>query len=324
MRPAGTINSTPPAQAANARAEGMAPVATIAVGCGQLTWYQFPHADGTPWTEEEILTEIAEAGYEGAPANPMPNMTVAENAALYAKLGMRPAPGYLGVPFWQADQKASILEQARLYAATSREFGCTELYVAPSGRGNETWGGRTRGQAAGHVTPADALTDDQYKQFAETLNEVGRITLEAGVASCFHNHVGTPIETREEVDRLLDLADPSVIFLGPDTGHLAWGGADPVAFFRDYADRIRTFHIKDIDGDVALRGRESDWDYATFAKHGVFTELGQGIVDVPAILAIMQEHDFSGWMIVETDVTQRPTALESAQISRDYLRSLGV
>ena len=302
----------------------MAPVAAIAVGCGQLTWNQFPHADGTPWTEEEILTEIAGAGYEGAPANPMANMTVAENAALYQKLGMRPAPGYLGVAFWKAEEKGSILEQARLYAATSREFGCTELYVAPSGQGNETWGGRTRGQAAGHVTPADALSDDEYKQFAETLNEVGRITLEAGVASCFHNHVGTPIETREEVDRLLDLADPSVIFLGPDTGHLAWGGADPVAFFRDYADRIRTFHIKDIDGDVALRGREAEWDYRTFANHGVFTELGQGIVDVPAILAIMQERDFSGWMIVETDVTQRPNALESAQISREYLRSLGV
>ena len=59
-------------------------------------------------------------------------------------------------------------------------------------------------------------------------------------------------------------------------------------------------------------------------QHGASRESGQGIVDVPAILAIMQERDFSGWMIVETDVTQRPTALESAQISRDYLRSLGV
>jgi inosose dehydratase len=302
----------------------MVPVAKISVGCGQLTWFQFPHADGTPWTEEEILTEIAGAGYEGAPASPMPDMTVAENAALYEKLGMRPAPGYLGAAFWRANEKESILEQARRQAAASREFGCTELYVAPSGGIGEIWGGRTRGQAAGHVTPTDALSDDEYKQFAETLNEVGRITLDAGVASCFHNHVGTPIETREEVDRLMELVDPAVVFLGPDTGHLAWGGTDPVAFFRDYAGQIRTFHIKDIDGDVALRGREAEWDYRTFSQHGVFTELGQGIVDVPAILATMQERDFSGWIIVETDVTQRPTALESAQISRDYLRSLGV
>src|SRR5215207_6394293 len=107
-RLSGNSDSTPPAQAADAHAEGMAPVAQIAVGCGQLTWFQFPHVDGTPWTEEEILTEIAGAGYEGAPANPMPNMTVAENAALYEKLGMRPAPGYFGVPFWKAEEKASI------------------------------------------------------------------------------------------------------------------------------------------------------------------------------------------------------------------------
>ena len=226
----------PPAQAAHARAEGMAPVATIAVGCGQLTWNQFPHADGTPWTEEEILTEIAGAGYEGAPANPMPNMTVAENAHSTRSwaCAQRPATSESllagrpqGIDPGAGQALRGHLAGDRVHRAVRRPLRMPRRDV----------GRTTRGQAAGHVTAADSLTDDQYKQFAETLNEVGRITLEAGVASCFHNHVGTPIETREEVDRLLDLADPSAIFLGPDTGHLAWGGADPVAFFRDYADR---------------------------------------------------------------------------------------
>ena len=63
------------------------------------------------------------------------------------------------------------------------------------------------------------------------------------------------IETREEIDRLLSLLDPALIFLGPDTGHLAWAGADPVAFCRDYAARIKTIHVKDVDARVRDRGR---------------------------------------------------------------------
>ena len=132
------------------------------------------------------------------------------------------------------------------------------------------------------------------------------------------------IETRAEVDRLLALTDPTLVFLGPDTGHLAWAGADPVAFCRDYDTRIKTLHLKDIDAGVRDRGRDAGWDYGAFEQHGVFVELGEGCVDFPAIFAILRGVGFSGLLIAETDVTQKPTALESAAVSRAYLRRLGV
>jgi sugar phosphate isomerase/epimerase len=52
--------------------------------------------------------------------------------------------------------------------------------------------------------------------------------------------------------------------------------------------------------------------------------LGNGSVDFPAIVDLLHGRGFSGWLIVETDVTQQPTALRSAQMSRDYLRTLGL
>ncbi len=296
----------------------------IAIGCGQLTWNQFCSEDGTSWTEKEVLAEIAAAGYDGAPANPIDGGSAHATAALYADLGLRPAPGYLGADWWDAAQRPAILEQAKRHAAFSRELGVRELYVAAGGSGYVTQGGHTRHQVAGHVSPEDALSDDEFQRFAETLNEAGRITLQEDVACCFHNHVGTPIETRDETDRLLAMVDPAVVFVGPDTGHLAWAGADPVAFCREYAPRIRTLHLKDIDAVVAAQGRAAAWDYPTFTSNGVFTELGQGCVDFPAILAILHDHAFTGWAIVETDVTQRPTALDSAEISRAYLRTIGL
>src|SRR5690606_26082251 len=111
---------------------------------------------------------------------------------------------------------------------------------------------------------------------------------------------------------------------GPDTGHLAWAGADPVQFCRDYADSIKTMHLKDIDASVRDEGVRGQWPYESFTQAGVFTELGNGSVDFPAIVDLLRQRDFNGWLIVETDVTQQPTALQSAQISRDYLRTLGL
>ena len=300
-------------------------MSNILVGCGQITWTRFTSKGAERLApEEQILAEIAQAGYDGAPAGPEEGRSTRETIELYARYGLRPAPGYIGTAFWDKQRRGEILERMRQHASFSREAGCTELYVAPGGFDYVTRSGKTRRETAGHVRPEDSLTDDEFAIFAETLNLAGEITLAEGVRSCFHNHVGTVIETRAEVDRLLALTDPGLVFLGPDTGHLAWAGADPVGFCRDYAARIKTLHLKDIDAGVRDRGRDAGWDYGTFTDDGVFVELGEGCVDFPAILAILRAADFSGWLIAETDVTQKPTALESVTISRAYLRSLGL
>jgi inosose dehydratase len=297
----------------------------ILIGCGQITWVRYTAAGAKRLaSEQQVLAEIGQAGYDGAPAGPEGDRSARETLDLYAHYGLKPAPGYIGTAFWERERRAEILERVRQHAAFSREVGCTELYVAPGGFDYRTSGGQTRRETAGHVRPEDSLTDDQFQVFGETLNLVGELTLAEGVRSCFHNHVGTVIETRAEVDRLLALTDPDLVFLGPDTGHLAWAGADPVAFCRDYAPRIKTLHLKDIDAAVRDRGHAAGWDYGTFTDHGVFAELGEGCVDFPAILAILRNVGFAGWLITETDVTQKPTPLESVTISREYLRGLGL
>ena len=101
-------------------------MATIEIGCGQITW-----SNDTP--EDQVLAEIAQAGYAGAPAGPSKGRTAAQVQAVFAHHGLKPAPGYLGVDFWRADQHDSIIERAREYAAFMRELGCSELYVAAGG-----------------------------------------------------------------------------------------------------------------------------------------------------------------------------------------------
>ncbi|MCB0108935.1 MAG: TIM barrel protein [Caldilineaceae bacterium] len=289
----------------------------VQIGCGPITWRGLP--------PEQALSDIAKAGYEGAMTGPREGQTTAEILDELASYGLKPAPGYLGADFWDKAQEAAILDRARAQAAFGKEAGLTELYVAAGGFNSyRNRQGQTRKDIAGNVRAEDAMTNEEFAQFAKVLNAVGEITLEQGVKSCFHNHVGSTIETREEIDRLWSLVDHNLVFMGPDTGHLAWAGADVVQFYRDYADSIKTMHIKDINPNVLAEGVPQKWHYDTFSDKGIWTELGQGTIDFPAIFQICEDAGFSGWIIVETDVTQLATPLESAIVSRQYLRSLGL
>ena len=291
-------------------------MATYRIGCGQITWRDVP--------DEQVLAEIAQAGYEGAPPKLTPDIPATAVIARLEAHGLKPAPPYFGAPFWEPDEERGILDQAPAIARWARQLGCTELYVAAGGGGPQAPSGKNRRAVAGHVGPEDAMTEQELDQFARVLSEFAHLTHREGVTTCFHNHVGTVIETADELDGLLARADDEVVYLGLDTGHLAWAGADPVEVCRRYADRIRTLHLKDEDESVRQLGVAEQWNYDTFVRNGIFAELGEGNVDFPGILAVLESVDFEGWLIVETDVTQKPTALESATISRDYLRTLGL
>lgn len=289
------------------------------IACGPLTWG--PHVP-----EEQVLAEIAQAGYEGVPVWPQAGRGPRETCALLEKYGLQPAPGYLGAAYWDPEQEEAIVQRAAELADFHQALGLTEVYLGADGFDHYVArSGRTRSQAAGHVTPGDAMSDEEFVQFAHTLNRVGATTLARGVRSCFHNHVGSTIETREEIDRLFQMVDPALVFLGPDIGHLVWAGIDPLQFCRDYLDSILTVHVKDIHPAVVEQGIREEWDYNTFVAHGIFAELGEGCVDFPALFDILRQSGLEEcWVVVETDVTQKATPLESATISRAYLRSIGI
>ncbi|MFD2081852.1 inosose dehydratase [Actinopolymorpha cephalotaxi] len=288
----------------------------VDLGCGQITWRGVP--------EEKVLADIAEAGYAGAPLSAHGGRTAEQIAQIWGGYGLAPAPGYFGGDFWEADRHDEYVAQAGEHARIASDLGVHEVYVSAGGFNTTTRSGRTRRDVAAHAGPDDALPEKEFGQLVRTVDAIARATLEYGVRSCYHNHVGTFVETEDEIERLLAAVDPEVLFLGPDTGHLAWAGVDVVEFTRRHAERIKTAHLKDIDVAVRDRGREAGWDYSTFEKHAIWAEVGHGEVDFATMFSLLDQAGFAGWLIVETDVTQRETPLESARISRDNLRALGV
>ena len=93
--------------------------------------------------------------------------------------------------------------------------------------------------------PVGGTTEDQLKTLADTLNEIGRQTIDMGIRLAPHPHIWGPVEREHEVRGMLDLTDPDYVWLTPDTGHLCLGGMDPVQVMSDYLPRIAEVHLKD-------------------------------------------------------------------------------
>jgi len=284
------------------------------VASSQITWGRDYQGD--------VLAEIAEAGFEGAPSGPFGGGP-AEVVAKYAEYGLKAGPGYMGVNFWDPEVTDKIYEQARMLAGFHAGIGCDVCYVADGGFRSLSPRGITRWDLAGHPTPEDSLSPDQYKYYGQVLTKTGEIFLAEGVQACFHNHVGSFIETRKEIDDLFAQTDRTKVFQGPDIGHLAWAGGDVLDYVRTYASEIKTVHVKDIYPNVVKEGVEKGWTYTQFSEAGVFAELGEGMVPVKEMIDILLAAGFDGWFISEIDRTTKATPLESAKICRAYLKSIG-
>ena len=160
-----------------------------------------------------------------------------------------------------------------------------------------------------------AAEPEDYQRMGRLLTEIGRRVAEVGVTLVYHNHMGNLGQAPDEVARVLDAADASVVRLLLDVAHYKAAGGDPVAAVARHADRIAFLHLKDLQRPAPGRGAAS---YR-------FVELGRGEVDIPGVLSALQRTAFSGWAVVELDAVSDPalSARDGAQISRDYLASIG-
>jgi inosose dehydratase len=154
------------------------------------------------------------------------------------------------------------------------------------------------------------------------------ICREKGLSVAFHHHVGTHVETPEEVDRLFSLFSPDELGLCLDTGHCLYGGGDPVAELDRYATRLRHLHFKDIDAARLDEVRQRRLSFYDAVRHGVFAPLGQGNIAFARVVDILREKQFGGWIVAEQDVLEggrgASTPLANAMAGRRFLSDLGV
>jgi sugar phosphate isomerase/epimerase len=179
---------------------------------------------------------------------------------------------------------------------------------------------------AGRVRDDDGLTPAQWDAFAARVERIARAVLDdTGLRTVFHHHCAGFVETPREIDALMARTSPSLVGLCLDTGHLTFAGGDPVSAIAAYGDRIWHVHVKDCDAAVARAAREHGWDYHAAVRHGIFCELGRGVVPFAAVRDALAARRYDGWIVVEQDVLPGlGTPAESARRNRDFLRGLGL
>jgi inosose dehydratase len=168
------------------------------------------------------------------------------------------------------------------------------------------------------------LDEAGWKRLLSNLDRIAKLAADQGVRAVLHPHVGTMIETANEVQQVLD---GSSISLCLDTGHLLIGGMDPAELARQAPDRIAHLHLKDVDSTIATRVQSGQLTYSEAVKHGMYRPLGQGDVDVPAIVGHVRAHGYNGWYTLEQDaiLTEQPKGegpVADVRTSAEYLRSV--
>jgi inosose dehydratase len=184
---------------------------------------------------------------------------------------------------------ARIKETIDSNAARARyiaHFGCKHLKVNLSGRvGREN------------------LSPENAKVLARHLNEVGKRTADAGIKFAFHPHAWTLVERPPELDMVMELTDPKLVFLVLDTGHATLGGIDPVKALRDYYPRIASIHLKDAEAKYATtRGwRGPAPSEEEHKRVNLYKRLGSGGVDFPAFFQELRRRNYDGWVTMDFD-----------------------
>jgi inosose dehydratase len=161
-------------------------------------------------------------------------------------------------------------------------------------------------------------TIDEWKTLLASLPRASEIAKRHGLDTAFHPHVGSVVESRESIDRILRESD---IPLCLDTGHIFVGGGDPAAIAREHPDRIRHVHLKDADGALAAAVRDRRIAYADAVARGLFRPLGQGGAGIADVLRALKASGYSGWGVLEQDIALREAPTDANDPAKDVARS---
>jgi len=239
---------------------------------------------------ETCLSEAKEAGYEGIElGHKFPREAKALKAVL-SKAGLDLVSGWYSCELLLHDAKEEI-KHLRAHLDLLKALGSNILIFAETS--NAIHGDRSK-----KLGQRPKLKAAEWREFGQRVTEVAEAVAKEGVALAYHHHMGTVVQSGEDIDAFMEATGPAVKLL-LDTGHATFGGADPVALAKKYRTRIAHVHCKDVRKDVLATAREKDWSFLDAVVEGCFTVPGDGMVNYPAFFKELP--GYSGWLVVEAE-----------------------
>lgn len=249
---------------------------------------------GSENTFEQCVSEMALAGFTGSEiGNKYPKDPAVLKKALELR-GLRICNAWF-----------STFLTTKPYEETEKEFIKHITFLKEMGAsvvGVSEQGHSIQGQIDTSIFDAKyVMNDDEWKLLCDGLNKLGKVAKDMGITLTFHHHMGTVVQTAEEIDRMMENTDPELMFLLFDTGHLAYCGESPLDIAKKYAKRIKHVHLKDIRPNVVEEVKAKKESFLTGVRKGTFTVPGDGCIDFDPIFDVLNESGYEGWMVVEAE-----------------------
>jgi len=279
---------------------------------------------GPSWEQsyEKMLDEMVAAGYTGSELGPFGYFPT-DPETLQPQLEKRKL-SLLGsfVPVQMADLGAgpAVLERIRKVGTLLATLKAPFLVLA-----DDQSVARNNFSGRAYDAACPALSAEQWKHVGKIVADAERVAQEFGLDLVFHPHVATYVETPKECERFFDATSNTNVGLCLDTGHCLYGHGDSVTEAEKYKSKLRLIHIKDCSQRVLEEARRNKWTFEEAIEHKVFTIIGQGDIDFPALFSTLLKNEYSGWLVVEQDVKFGDTAVapaESVAGSLKYLRGV--
>ena len=267
---------------------------------------------GPSWEQsyEKMLDEMVEAGYTGSELGPY-GFFPTDPKILQPQLEKRKLKllaSFVPVKMTEPGAGQAVMERIRKVGGLLAALKAPFLVLADD-QSNE------RNAFSGRVYDkgCPTLTAEQWKHIGKIVADAEKVANEFELDLVFHPHVATYIETPEECERFYDATSHTNVGLCLDTGHCVYGHGDSVKEAEKYKDKLRFVHIKDCDVKVLEQARQNKWTFEEAIEHKVFTVIGQGNIDFPAFFRTLVKNGYSGWSVVEQDVTFGATPIPPAQ-----------
>lgn len=181
------------------------------------------------------------------------------------------------------------------FLARLKHNGCSVLIAAETSNA-------VHGDPARPVNDRPRLTAEDMRAFGGRLEAFAAYLAGQGIALAYHHHMGTIVESPEEIDALMAATGPHAGLLF-DAGHCAFGGGDPAAVLARHAGRVRHFHAKNIRAEVVARVRAEGLSFLQAVLAGAFTVPGdqEGAIDFGPLLRILKGAGYDGWIVIEAE-----------------------
>ncbi|HEY5273099.1 MAG TPA: sugar phosphate isomerase/epimerase [Acidimicrobiales bacterium] len=251
-------------------------------------------------------TELGPVGYLGEDPS--------EIRDLLASFGLVAEGGFVPLVLHDPSVRSAMERATERAADLLQGSGATNFVTAVVA--DEQWGRRA---------PLDSA---EWEELCNGLALVEDICAAHGLQQVLHPHIGTLVESADDVRRALEGSSVSWCL---DSGHLALGGTDPVEFATAHADRVGLVHLKDVREPLAARVRSGELSLLEATRAGVFCSLGRGDVAVGATVRALERAGYAGWYVLEQDITIDPglrpemvTPLADVRASIEYLERLSL